>query len=1091
MDRTDELPIDLGRETAALRRIARGILFEPSLAEDAVQEAWLAALRSQGNAAPSGGWLNEAVRRVASGMRRNEARRVRREHAGARPEALPSAADAAGRVELLRELLDALEALEEPYRTAVQLRLVDDLPPRAIAERLGVPVETARTRVKRGIERLRARLDAKNAHRRGEFLALLAPLAEIGHVGWTVGGLGGAKTLGSVLVGTKTKLVVVAAVVVATCVLWTRPWEPSTSPEATLEHDVAPAAASMEAVDAERAAESNPSALASQVEIETEAPDRSTAVEHTWRVRGRALHGRTEPMSNATIHIEIVSGYDGPGERIFDAPVLSGSDGVFVVELAPPSTAVRVVLHPKTPGFIGFRREQLVLRGAPAPQDLVVVLYPLDVGVSGVVLDMSGAPIASATVDARGGDTTTDHEGKFELRTSTLLEHEYVTAWAEGYAECKAVAHVAGGARVEGLELRLERSVLLHGQVLDDRGRPVEGATVDGPSFVGRRAKTDSTGRFVLDGLREHEEWLAIWIDAPGFVRLRRDFQDRKVPAEEVRFVLERGLELQGRVVDEAGTPLPGALVFLGDSANSSDAAPTIAGEEGRFVIRRVPRNEKHCGASLQGYAPVLRDLDLPGHGEFRAEVVLVLGPGLTARGAVVDDRGAPIPEASVYVCVTNDYLDISAGKSAADGTFTLAGIPEREHTHLECDAKGFVRTSVPLDPSSFHRIVMPRSAGLSGRVLDAATNAPIQRFRVRFVTPMLKEGEQQVSGYGAEWSDPGVDVSHADGRWSTGDEDLELDAVTALEISAVGYGPTIVPRAVATFDHEGGPIVVALSKGARVTGRVLDVERGTPIANAVVWRATPRDPLGPWEEYTKRSAANVRTDEQGAFAFENLPLEPMSLYVETAGFAPATDGPFDVGPNTRPRTVELRRGAKLLGRLLDSKNAPVANALVQVNRRVVPPGHDRDWELTTDETGRFELHDLVPGEYAASLMLRWERGATFDLSRSIVIEEPRDYSLELRPGGTGRVVGSIHSAREERASFSVSATRVGAASGESTRRAAIVAKGRFELDGLEAGEWKLIVMELGASGTARNGAADVVVDDDAETRVEVTVSRP
>src|SRR5262245_32855950 len=115
MDSDKGLPADLAAETAALRRIARGVLFEPALAEDAVQEAWLAALRS--SHVVSGGWLGETVKRVARGMRRREARVAARERSAARNEARASAAETAERIEILRTLLGALDALDEPYRT--------------------------------------------------------------------------------------------------------------------------------------------------------------------------------------------------------------------------------------------------------------------------------------------------------------------------------------------------------------------------------------------------------------------------------------------------------------------------------------------------------------------------------------------------------------------------------------------------------------------------------------------------------------------------------------------------------------------------------------------------------------------------------------------------------------------------------------------------------------------------------------------------------------------------------------------------------------------------------------------------------------
>lgn len=55
-----------------------------------------------------------------------------------------SAADASGQLEVLRALLDAVERLDAPYREAIVLRFLDELPPRAFAQRLELPVNTLR-----------------------------------------------------------------------------------------------------------------------------------------------------------------------------------------------------------------------------------------------------------------------------------------------------------------------------------------------------------------------------------------------------------------------------------------------------------------------------------------------------------------------------------------------------------------------------------------------------------------------------------------------------------------------------------------------------------------------------------------------------------------------------------------------------------------------------------------------------------------------------------------------------------------------------------------------------------------------------------
>lgn len=54
--------------------------------------------------------------------------------------------------------LDHLTALDEPYQEAVYLRYVADLPPREIAELLGVSANVVSVRIHRGLEQLKHRL---------------------------------------------------------------------------------------------------------------------------------------------------------------------------------------------------------------------------------------------------------------------------------------------------------------------------------------------------------------------------------------------------------------------------------------------------------------------------------------------------------------------------------------------------------------------------------------------------------------------------------------------------------------------------------------------------------------------------------------------------------------------------------------------------------------------------------------------------------------------------------------------------------------------------------------------------------------------
>lgn len=146
--------------TGFVRAMARGVLGGDSLVEDAVQETWLAALTS-GPDRPGRlrSWLGSVSRRRALEHRRRSAVRGEREAVAVRTGVAPSTAELAERAEIGRKLVDALLSLKDPSREALLLRYYEDLPPREMASRLGVPVETARTRVKRGLARLRERLD--------------------------------------------------------------------------------------------------------------------------------------------------------------------------------------------------------------------------------------------------------------------------------------------------------------------------------------------------------------------------------------------------------------------------------------------------------------------------------------------------------------------------------------------------------------------------------------------------------------------------------------------------------------------------------------------------------------------------------------------------------------------------------------------------------------------------------------------------------------------------------------------------------------------------------------------------------------------
>lgn len=204
-------------QRAWVRALARRLVADENDAADLEQQVWVDALRSP-PVRDGGirGWFATLLRRRARDAWRGEERRDRREGGAARPDWARPTADVVAEAEAHRMVVSALLELEDPYRETLILRFYEDLPPRGIAARQRVPVETVRTRTRRGLEMLRERMVGPGGGA-GLRALLVAPLQGItgdslaapsmGHAGGTVTA-GNAAWTGGGIVGTK---VVVAA----------------------------------------------------------------------------------------------------------------------------------------------------------------------------------------------------------------------------------------------------------------------------------------------------------------------------------------------------------------------------------------------------------------------------------------------------------------------------------------------------------------------------------------------------------------------------------------------------------------------------------------------------------------------------------------------------------------------------------------------------------------------------------------------------------------------------------------------------------------------------------------------------------------
>ena len=578
-----------------VRAVARSLLWDEHAAEDVVQQTWLAALG--GRREVSRGWLGAGARNLAIKRLRGDRRRTAREAAVARSETAPSNADVLERERLRRSVVDATLALPEPYRATILFRYFEGLPPREVASRMGVPVETVRTRTRRAIELLRAQLDERHRDERGAFCAALAA--------WSGGGRGGgasgataAAVLGGAIMGTK--LIAAGAVLVvaglAAYLLWPR--------------DVASTPADTADAPAPAPAPKSPSVArtsAPQPEREEGVPAAVPAPIPTPRpiVRGRVVDAEGRPVAAFQILIvgnEVIPP-DASGKRPTGNTVIVTTDdeGRFAKEL-PSAARCRVMPSPMGDPRFQPKRGDVREVVPPADVEFVVDRHPTaTLLITAVDLD-AGKPVlqpacAFARRVARVQPPSPDGRVEALVRLAAAEGDTVKLTVSAGGATAERDVAVREDERVEvRVEMRLGAATA--GRVVDAEGRPLAGAVVFfGEEDVGRGdepfkpfvesrirngARTDGDGRFSLHGTGR---WITAW---------HPDASPVTVPADRATdLVLPARGFVRGVVRGADGAPLPAQKVFLDRKREATTDA------EGRFGFDAVEAGTR--GLSLTG----------------------------------------------------------------------------------------------------------------------------------------------------------------------------------------------------------------------------------------------------------------------------------------------------------------------------------------------------------------------------------------------------------------------------------------------------------------------------------------------------------
>ena len=146
--------------------LAARVIGDPRAAEDVSQEVFVAFWERPAAFDPDRGslrtWLGTLThRRAVDLVRREEARRRRAEREGARAATAPDVEELATALVAAEKVRAALEVLPEEQRRAVQLAYFGGQTYRQVAQTLGIPEGTAKSRLRLALRRIAAVLDAE------------------------------------------------------------------------------------------------------------------------------------------------------------------------------------------------------------------------------------------------------------------------------------------------------------------------------------------------------------------------------------------------------------------------------------------------------------------------------------------------------------------------------------------------------------------------------------------------------------------------------------------------------------------------------------------------------------------------------------------------------------------------------------------------------------------------------------------------------------------------------------------------------------------------------------------------------------------
>ncbi|WP_224242736.1 carboxypeptidase regulatory-like domain-containing protein [Hyalangium gracile] len=336
-------------------------------------------------------------------------------------------------------------------------------------------------------------------------------------------------------------------------------------------------------------------------------------------------------------------------------------------------------------------------------------------------------------VDQQGifrSDRPSGPDGVVPMRGLPVGSYWMVASHADYLPSERQQVQVDDG-QVTKVTAELRPGATLTGDVADDQGAPVAGATLVVMPRGGEPVASDGRGHFEIRALRP-ETTYRVEARHPGYDQVER--AEGRAGGPPVKVVLKRRPVFRGRVMGDDGAPVKRFRLDEHD----------VSSPDGRFeVALPVAGDRVIVSVDAPGYEPMMVDRPVtPDLGD------LVLQRAPTLSGLVRDEGGAPVADA----VVTCEVCDESV-LSGPDGRFTLASPPYVTQFSVSA-RKGRLSATMPL------------LRGLDGPV--ELTLRPATRVSGTVYLPGGQPAAGfQLEGVNADRGDPVVVVTGPDGQYS------------------------------------------------------------------------------------------------------------------------------------------------------------------------------------------------------------------------------------------------------------------------------------------------------------------------------------